>query len=260
MRPVSGGLWISAPVLDGYGEYEYDICIFYGGRTDGLLLRRRVSIKYHTDEDLTERFRVPPTLTDYMKAVEHALETGRGLNKQIVAFVRQWDGDLADRAEDGRRVHIARVEAEEAERRREEAEREQHRREEEAAKKAEEARKLHELYHGWLDDKHPMFRARSAQYLDRTITDREDDGRIWRGNRREFVEKKVSEGWYPYDLPDGKTHYFRHPLKDVHYIISGYESGYAKWLLEHREEPEEPIPEADAELIDRLFGIDKNSD
>lgn len=134
----------------------------------------------------------PSTKEAVEKSIQYMIEHNMFINLTIIEYLKQAAPDMVDGALQSRGKFLeAKREREEQREKEELARREQEEREEAKLKAMEDERKRKE-YKGFLDGKSKMQSGRIVSVLDKNTR---VDGKTM--SRREFVERKLKEGWIP---------------------------------------------------------------
>lgn len=235
VRHAIGNLWVTEPWTD---EWKSEWCTIFlvlpGG--DGLKVDHGAKATY--DLDTVKRY-YDTSLNDICALLDKRAESYGFIGNAQIEFVRQFDPARAAVYAESRAKFYARKEEQE----REQREQEQREAEEKAARKKSENEAARAVYGGWADNMTAMQFGRADKVLSKTIR---CDGIV--STKREWVERKLKEGWKPDKEEDVVSYYgsrwdpkqskpkteYRLVMDRLCYTVSKTEWDYASFLLNQK--------------------------
>lgn len=235
VRHAIGNLWVTEPWTD---EWKNEWCTVFlvlsGG--DGL----KVDHGTRASNDVDYLMRAYDYSLDNLYGLLDARANADGfIGNAHIAFVRQFDPARAAVYDESRAKFYARKEEQE----REQREQKQREAEEKAARKKAEDEAARAVYGGWADNMTAMQFGRADKVLSKMIR---CDGIV--STKREWVERKLKEGWKPDKEEDVVSYYgsrwdpkqsqpkteYRLVMDRLCYTISKTEWDYASFLLNQK--------------------------
>lgn len=242
VQHVIGTIYKTRETKDEWGDFLFNLVIFFNEKSDGLMFERMAHPERYTVEQVADTMRrcQLDSATHMYFGLNERMKLGKFIGAADIEFFRQFDRAAADRYAQYRLDYYARKEAAERERRRALEE-------QEAAEKACQQAELEATkakYLGWADTMSPMCFGKVDAVLGSLVR---CDGKVM--TRLEFVIQSVKDGWMP-EQKDGVTSWYGSKWEpkqskprteyclvreNFSYKVSKTEFDFAKYYVEHME-------------------------
>lgn len=258
VQQITGPFYKTRVGPDEYGKPCCDICLFFDGLTDGLMLEKSIQMDWYTVEESAARLRrtYPDSLPAFFKGLDDSMEADKHIAMSEILFVAQADPERAKKYLAYRKDRMERRRRQEEERLKRKAQEEAERLAAEKAAKAEEDAAARAKYLGWADDLTARYFAKADEFLSRfyrysanyAVPGGASAERIVL-TRRDFLIGLIRAGWKP-GIHEGVVNYHKvdgeyRPTKPrtvydiaidgIGYTLTKTEYEFAAYLAAHPE-------------------------